>query len=598
MSISATVTLVMRPTVEALGRDWPKSGWHRLVALTAEDGGRLPESPTRTAGLRLHHTDVGLRLVPVIASGGTRSQVDRREIRRELHYSRGTLWLCDPALRVLDGFTLRDENAAAAGDPRGRWRRCLPVADVSKQVQALLQPVDASDPFWRQLDALHSGSFFRFDAEAAIGRDEIIVAIGDVEDEDAEGSQLSDDAETTGGAFAGWWNPIVLQFSPDAGGVKAHPDVAALIGDRTALLDVQVALARKQADAADGALAARLWLHEELRRRANEVGIAGAPLPRLIFGPDTSPEQALAFLLLDIASGTFLLDVASGPSARPTVWLPPDCDGAGSEARGTVADWLRATCCARLGVKIAQAGMTAPEPIKPVPQGTQLDVGGSQSGGGAPNLEGPTGLTAIAEDLRLPASLSALARALDHPRVDTSPGAVIAAEAAAVLREALAPGAGQTGGRVALIEGLAGAVALPSSAILLRFPGPPDALGPAQRELWQEQAERYSISLTESMHAPGYWWLNGLGEAFAAGSSEPPWSVHEVHWAARLYVAAFVQAAPSWRPTWYVATEVGLGDAQLGEMILGGGGGARTPILPARTRIHNLVWNMHRSGQS
>ena len=569
-SMSVTVTLVMRPTVGALGRDWPVTGWSRLVELAAKDGGRLPADRTQTAGLRLHRTDRGLRLAPVIASGGPRAQEDGRQIRRELRNGHSALWLSDPELRALDGFTLRDERAGADRHAPGRWRRCLPVAAMSKKVEALLPPVDADDPFWQQLDALHGGSFFRFDAKAEFVLDEEIIAIGDVEDEET--------AEAAGRPLAGWWNPIMLQFSPNDG---AKGVVAALLDDPTALLDLQVALAGERAGAADRSLAARFWLHEALRGRADKAGVAGAPLPRLVFGPDARPEQALAFLLLDLAGGSFLLDVASGRGARPAAWLAP------AEAAGTVADWLRATCRTRLDVEAADPGMTAPEPIEPGTPGTQPGAGKRRTGGGATARRG---LAAMAEGL--PASLLSLALALDHPRADAAPGAVVAAEAAELLREALAPGAAQAGGRVALIEDVARSLALPRSAILLRFPGPPDALGPAARAEWRAQAERYCISLAESAHAAGYWWLAGLGEASAAGNAEPPWSVHEVHWAARLYRAAFVQAAPSWRPNWYVAAAAGIGEALLGDMILGSMGVRTRIVPPGRTRIANVDWKI------
>lgn len=607
--MGVTVTLVMRPTIEALGRDWPKSGWRRLVELAAEDGARqVVTNPTATAGLRLHRTNQRLYLVPVIGSGGARTPEGMRQIRRNLHSGSGTLWLSDPTLRALNSFVLIDEKSKALAGARGRWRRCLPIAVASKEVGALLPPVDGSDPFWRQLDALHCGSFFRFDSKAEIARNETIVAIGDVEEEDTdrENDQVGNATEVAAsvarGAFAGWWNPIVLQFSPDDRRVTTQADVAALLGDPAALLDLQVARAGQHAGAVDGALAARFWLHEALRERALKAGIANAPLPRLVFGPNAQRKQALAFLLLDLEDGTFLLDVASGCGAPAAAWLAPtrDKEGAKAETRkaSTVADWLRATCRARLGVEAAAPDTAAPEPIKPVALDTNLGISKHRTGGGAPKHGGPAELAAMAESLSPPSSLSALAHALDHWRNDKDPGTLVAAEAAAVLREALAPGVTQAGGRVAQLDNVAREFALPRSAILLRFPDPPDALDLAQRSAWQAQAERYCISLTDSVRAPGYWWLIGLGEAPAAGSAEPSWNVHEVHWAARLYRAAFVQAAPNWRPSWYVGTEANLGEALLGEMILGGGGGRpRDPVLPGHTRFANVLWNVDQEGR-
>lgn len=605
-----TVTLVLRPTPEALGKDWPRSGWRRLVGLAAADGGRLPASTTEpplTAGLRLSRRNKRLSVAPVIARGGAQNRQHWLQIRRELRKGRGTLWLSDPELRALDGFVLRDEQFSADEPAQGRWRRCLTMAEATKEIGTLLQPVDASDPFWQQLDALHRGSFYRYDSDAEIRHDEAIVAIDDVENEDAADGHIADDivpaASTAGITFAGWWNPIVLQFSSAEVGAMASPDVKRLLGDPAALLDVQITFAKKKhAGAADGALAARYWLHEALRRRAREAGIASAPLPRLIFGPDARPDQALAFLLLDLPGSSFLMDVAPGRAKRPTVWLGPIEDGSG--AVGTVEHWLRAFCCALLRVEVAAPGMTVPVPIEPVTLGLQTDADEQLIGSGESDVDHAFGLAALADDLDLPASLSELARALDYPHEQresdksSPPGAEVAFEAAAVLREALAPGAAQSGRHVALLEGVASALALPRAAILLRFPGPPEALGPAQRAVWQAQAERCCISLTESVRAAGYWWFAGLGRAQAAGTNEPPWNVHEVHWAAELYRAAFVQAAPSWRPTWYVATNEGLGKALLGEMILGDGGPVREPMLPERTRIANVNWDARSRGRT
>lgn len=605
----STVTLVLRPTRKALGNDWPKIGWRRLVALDAMDGGRLPAIMTETAltaGVRLHRNDDRLSLVPVIASGGTQNLVHWSQIRRELRKGRGILWLSDPKLRALDGFTLRDEQHSADEPARGRWRRCLAIADSNKEVETLLQPVDADDPFWQKLDALHRGSFFRYDSDAEIRHDETVVAIGDVENEAAVGGKIADETASgvpsAGAVLDGWWNPIVLQFSPADVSAVARPDVERLLGDPAALLDIQVALAKKPAGSTDGALAARFWLHEALRCRAIEADIARAPLPSLIFGPSARPEQALAFLLLDLPGSYFLLDVVSGRTKRPAVWLAPAEDGPG--VAGTVEAWLRTFCCRLLDVEVAKHGMAVPKPIEPVMLQAQAGANKRLTDRSAFDCARATGLAAIAHDLDLPAALLELARALDYPRKlqetnkSSPPGAEVAVEAAAVLREALMAGAAQSGRLDALLEHAASAFALPRSMILLRFPDPPDALGSSQRKEWQAQAKHYCISLTSSVRAAGYWWFVGLGETQPSGANEPPWSVHEVHWAAQLYRAAFVQAVPSWQPTWYVATTAGLGEALLGEMILGDGGPVREPMLPQRTRIANVNWGAEGVGRT
>lgn len=599
--MGVSITLVFRPSIEALGPDWAMRGWRRLAALDAAHGGRLPRGTSLTAGLRLRRTDAGLSVLPVIPIRGRDHPENLRQVQREMHQGRGTLWLSDPQLRALEGFTLRwDESVRDGLEPpnggvQGRWRRCLPKAGAAgDNVGAFLPHVDAGDPFWQGLDALHCGSFFRYDADAEIGRDETIISIGDVAVEDEAA------APEVGRTFAGWWNPIVLQFRSDDVAAGVNTWVAGLLEDRTARLDIQVTLARAPADAADGALAARFWLHEALRRRAHKARVTRAPLPALIFGPDAQPQQTLAFLLLDLLGGSFLLDVACGNAKRPTVWLAP-AGALPPEVTASFAQWLCATCCKLLGVEAAKAGIAAPLPIEPVALGTQPGIG---VGGGAPARDHPMRLAAVTQDLDLPTPVAELARALDHPRMQQEedqgpPGVEVAAEAAAVLREALAPGTGQAGGRVALLESIAGVLALPRSAILLRFPPPPDRLGEAQHEAWQADAERYCISLTKSARAPGYWWLTGLGDATPAEVSEPPWNVHEVHWASQLYRAAFVQAAPEWRPSWYVdvATNSGLGDAMLGEMILGAGGGrAREPTLPGCIRIANVPWNEGQGG--
>lgn len=581
--MSASLTLVMRPTLTALGHEWPNSGWQRLIELQATDGGRLPFGQSLTAGLRLRYTEAGPRLAPVIARGGKPTLEVRRQIRRELRRGSGTLWLSDPTMRRVDGFALRDKDDTSDGI--GRWRRCLPAVVASKDVGALLPQLDAADPFWQQLDYLNRGTFFRFDSRADSARF-LVVGVDDVEDEDSN-DIVEADADVAGTALAGWWNPIVLQFSLDdlsVGPVKAV--VAELLSDPDALLDVQVALADQLAGPADGAMAARFWLHQALRRRACEARIIGAPLPRLIFGPDPKqPWQALAFLLLDLYVGSFLLDVATRRKLRASIWLAP----ARTSSVGTISHWLEKTCLAMLNVEAAKP-CGAIQPIDPVTLGRQSGRGVQERSKSSLHRDVIPELAALAEPLGIP-PLLALARALDYRRGPQSPGYAVATAAAAALREAIELGESQGGKDEALLESVASALAVPQSAILLRFPDPPDGLALDDRDEWVAQAKRYFISIAESTRSPGLWWLVGLGQAPAASSAEPPWNLCELHWAARLYRAAFVQADASWQPSWHIAAQHGqLGEALLGEMILGGEGSPRKPMFPGRTRIANVNW--------
>ncbi|MDP5220380.1 hypothetical protein Q5Y75_24640 [Ruegeria sp. 2205SS24-7] len=598
--MGVSVTLIVRPTESALGRrDW-RTSWGQLADLDPSKGLRLMSQRTETAGLTLDRSEDGrLRLVPVIPRGNLLEEEHRKTLRHNLHLGRGTLWLSNPLLRERSAFTLTNPDAKSKRGQiaDGCWRRCLPLADVS-DVDDFLPSMPAGDPLWCGLDALHLGSMYRF---SRFGSDDDCAAsepieIGEpIDEEEGSTDTAFDDGD---GSWAGWANPIVLQFTTASLEEPVHPILARLLQDESACLDIQVTLAGPRSGSSDAALAARFWLHDALRARVLKADYANAPLPRLVFGPNAPPGGALAFLLLDLEGGKFLLDVATGQRARASEWLAPRRqlreDG---EAKETIGDWLRARCCEHLGLKQTLDRGDGPQPIPPVRNKDRIGTTSPPA-----NLVCTTGsiTTTLAERMataEMPAVLENLAEALDHPRDPDAPGAALASEGAKLLWEALASRDREAVGHATLIEQIARNLALPHSPILLRFPEPPKTLDETETEKWRTEAESHCVGLVESAHAAGVWWFAGLSEARVAQTPEPDWDLHEVHWAARLYRAAFVQAARNWSPQWKVeVTAGGLGTGLLGTLLLGGSGGpSPAAMLPTRTRITDVSFQAERT---
>ncbi|UFI04660.1 hypothetical protein [Roseibium aggregatum] len=563
---------------------------------------RLMRQSSETAGLRLDRTEDGrLRLVPVIPRGNPLKEAHRQTLRLDLHKGVGTLWLSDQLLKERGAFSLTNPNVQSVGglNSDGCWRRCLPLTGVSKDGD-FLPSMPTGDPLWRGLDALHVGSLYRFYKFRSDDDTPEIepIEIGEPIDEDERSTETASD-NRDGSLMEGWANPIVLQFTADMLEEQIHNLLAPLLQDASACLDMHVTLAGPQSGSAEGELATRFWLHNALRARVLKAGYANAPLPRLIFGPDASPGGALAFLLLDLQGGQFRLDVAAGQRARPSEWIAPSRRS--RTERGvekTVREWLCALCCAHLGLnQVADRG-DSPRPIPSVRDAEQLGTEFPPMRLGSTTGSKRTTLAERMTAANMPAVLRELAEALDHSRDSDAPGAMLASKAAEVLGGALASSNGSAVGRAQLIERVANVVALPRSPILLRFPDPPNTLDETETENWRKEAKTHCIGLVESAHgAAGVWWLAGLGEALVAPTPEPSWSLHEVHWAARLYRAAFVQAAPAWCPKWKVEVAAGgLGKGLLGTLLLGGGGGPRpAAMLPSRTRITDVLFQLERT---
>lgn len=603
--MGVTVMLIVRPTEAALGRgDWQAS-WARLAKLGPDKGVRLMRYHSTTAGLKLDRTSDGrLRLVPIIPRGNLLKEAHRQALRLDLHKGAGTLWLSDRLLRERDGFTLTNPDAQSTGRLRsdGCWRRCLPLAGAPKD-DGSLPPMPTGDPLWRGLDALHVGSLYQFYKYTSDDDDLDIepIEIGEPADEDEGGAETAS-GDRDGSSMVGWADPIVLQFTDESLEEPPHPLLAPLLEDASACLDIHVTLAGPRSGSEEGALAARFWLHNALRDRVLKAGYGDAPLPRLIFGPDAPPGGALAFLLLDLQGGQFRFDVAAAQSARPSEWIARDRRSRTdmrTEEKESVGDWLRARWCAHLGLELVPSGGEGPRPIPPGCISERPSSAFPTTRLGATPGSESTTLAERMAAVEMPAVLRELAAALDSPRDLDSPGAKLASEAAKVLGGVLASGDGSAVERAELIEKVARIVALPRSPILLRFPDPPTTLDENEAENWQTDAKTHCIGLVESAHAAGVWWLTGLGEACSAPLPEPSWNLHEVHWAARLYRAAFVQAATTWSPKWEVeVTAGGLGAGLLGELLLGGGGPRPAAMLPARTRITNVFFQVQRTVDS